>query len=130
MLVNSFLSKSSFISGKQQKEINEGALRKLMNYCWPGNIRELENIIERCVVITPRDIITEEDLPAHIIKYSEVQSDDEENSKLDDVLDCAEKDIIVKTLRECGGNRTKASEILGISRRSLHRKIIKYNIED
>jgi len=130
MLVNRFLSKSSFISGKQQKQISEGALGKLMNYSWPGNIRELENIIERCVVITPRNLITEEDIPAHIIKYSEVQNDDEENSKLDDVLDCAEKDIIVKTLKECNGNRTKASEILGISRRSLHRKIIKYNIEE
>lgn len=130
MLVNSFLSKSSIISGKQQKEISEDALRKLMNYSWPGNIRELENIIERCVVITPRNFITEEDLPAHIKRSSEVQNDDEENSKLDDVLDCAEKDIIIKTLKECNGNRTKASEILGISRRSLHRKIIKYNIED
>ena len=130
MLVNSFLSKSSFISGRQQKKISEEALRKLIDYNWPGNIRELENIIERCVVITPRDSITEKDLPAHIIKSSEVASDYEEGTKLDEVLDCAERDIIIKTLKECGGNRTKASEVLGISRRSLHRKIIKYNIED
>jgi len=130
MLVDSFLSKSSFISGRQQKQISEEALGKLMNYSWPGNIRELENIIERCVVITQTNHITEEDLPAHIIKYSQILNDGEENLKLDDVLDYTEKDIIIKTLKECGGNRTKASAIMGISRRSLHRKIIKYNIED
>lgn len=130
MLVNSFLSKSSFISGRKQKNISEEALLKLINYNWPGNIRELENIIERCVVITSRDTITEKDLPAHIIKSSEVPSDYEDGNKLDEVLDCAERDIIIKTLKECGGNRTRASEVLGISRRSLHRKITKYNIED
>ena len=55
MLVNNFLSKASVISGREKKQITEGALKYLINYNWPGNIRELENIIERCVVITSKD---------------------------------------------------------------------------
>ncbi len=127
-LVDYFLLKSSNISGKGKKEITEAAMLKLINHNWPGNIRELENVIERCVVITPSKTINDIDLPDYILN-----SDDEEGniqSKLNDVVDIAEKDIIIKSLKECNGNRTKASQVLGISRRSLHRKISKYNIED
>ena len=49
---------------------------------------------------------------------------------LDSVIDNAEKEVLIKALKQCNGNRTKASELLGISRRSLHRKILKYTIED
>lgn len=129
MLINSFLNKSSDISGKTRKKMSSMALSKLVAYSWPGNIRELQNIIERCVVITPRNTIGVEDLPSNISLFKE-QSTEEDISMLDEVLDGAEKEIIIKILKENKGNRTKASEALGISRRSLHRKIIKYNIED
>lgn len=128
-LAEGFLKKSSFISGKHQKVISDGAIQRLMSYNWPGNIRELENIIERCVVITSKDVIGEEDLPAYVKVSSEEQISEEE-ATLDDVLDYTEKDVIIKTLKEWDGNRTKAAEALGISRRSLHRKIVKYNIEE
>jgi DNA-binding NtrC family response regulator len=130
MLIDSFLNKSSDISGRLPKKMSSEALSKLIVYSWPGNIRELQNIIERCVVINPRDIISVEDLPINISLFQETQSNEEEISKLDEVLDGAEKEVIIKVLRENKGNRTKASEALGISRRSLHRKIIKYSIED
>jgi DNA-binding NtrC family response regulator len=130
MLVESFLNKSSDISGKPPKKISNEASARLMTYKWPGNIRELQNIIERCVVITPRDIIGVEDLPLNIRHFQENLETDEEISKLEEVLDDAEREVIIKVLKENDGNRTKASEVLGISRRSLHRKIIKYNIED
>lgn len=127
-LVDYFLVKSANISGKGKKEITEDAMVKLINHNWPGNIRELENVIERCVVITTSKTINDKDLPEYISN-----SDNEEDniqSKLNDAVDVAEKDIIIKSLKECNGNRTKASQVLGISRRSLHRKISKYNIED
>ncbi|MFL0269270.1 sigma-54-dependent transcriptional regulator [Candidatus Clostridium radicumherbarum] len=128
MLALSFLNKSSDISGKAPKSISEEALSKLMAYNWPGNIRELQNIIERCVVITPKSTIGVEDLPLNISRFQELKEADEEISKLEEALDDTEKEVILKALKESSGNRTKASEILGISRRSLHRKILKYNI--
>lgn len=128
-LSNYFLEKSSRISGKAKKKITNKAMELLIRYDWPGNIRELENVIERCVVITRGETIDSIDLPADIQK-AKSEEYTAAVDKLDCVLDNAEKDIIIKSLRECNGNRTKASEVLGISRRSLHRKIIKYNIED
>lgn len=129
MLVDEFLGKSAVISGKKQKQISNKALDILSNYSWPGNIRELENVIERCVVITSNDIITEADLPSYITSFDFKSSKEPESNNLDDALDSTEKNVIIKALSDCNGNRTKASEMLGISRRSLHRKIAKYNIE-
>ena len=131
LLVNYFLKKSSLISGRNQKKVADVALAQMKKYNWPGNIRELENIIERCVVVTLDDIITLEKLPENILKAEKENDTDPRNiEKLDDAVDGAEREIIIKTLRECSGNRTKASVQLGISRRSLHRKILKYNIEE
>lgn len=128
-LIQYFLKKSSSISNSNVKEISEEALLLLKGYNWPGNIRELENVIERCVVITPGRKINTEDLPEYIISYDELE-DAENSGELNKVVDNAEKNMIIKALKECDGNRTKTSEILGISRRSLHRKILKYSIED
>ena len=129
-LANNFLRKASVISGKEKKQITEESLKYLINYNWPGNIRELENIIERCVVVNSKVLITEEDLPSYITNYNQESSIEKQCDSLDSVIDTAEKTVLIKALRQCNGNRTKASELLGISRRSLHRKIIKYNIED
>lgn len=127
-LVDYFLIKSSCVSEKGKKEVSKEALMHLINYDWPGNIRELENVIERCVVMTSSIIIDVNDLPEYIWKIDKYE--DGNQGKLTDVVDIAEKNIIIKALEECDGNRTKASEVLGISRRSLYRKISKYNIED
>lgn len=130
LLVENFLEKSYKISGKAKKEFSREALKKLTEYNWPGNVRELENIVERCVVVTPKNIIDINDLPLNIISYEQIhKSEDNSSITLDDAVDNAEREMIIKTLIECDGNRTKASEMLGISRRSLHRKIMKYNIE-
>ena len=130
MLAYIFLTKASVISGKEKKQITEEALKYLINYNWPGNIRELENIIERCVVVNSKVLITVEDLPSHITNYNHESSIEKQCDSLDSVIDTAEKTVLIKALKHCNGNRTKASELLGISRRSLHRKIIKYSIDD
>lgn len=128
-LVEHFLLRSAMISGRTPKKISKGAMEKLTNYNWPGNIRELENAIERCVVISSKNIIDVEDLPPLIANYCSKENEGI-SAKLDEAIDNTERDVIIKTLKECNGNRTKASIVLGISRRSLHRKIAKYNIED
>jgi len=129
-LANIFLKKASDISGKEKKQITEAALKYLINYSWPGNIRELENIMERCVVVNSKVIITEDDLPSYITNYNPEDSIEKQCDSLDSIVDNAEREVLIKALKQCNGNRTKASELLGISRRSLHRKIIKYTIED
>jgi DNA-binding NtrC family response regulator len=128
-LVNYFFMKSAIISGKNKKKLSNAAMDKLKKYSWHGNIRELENVIERCVLITPATTIELENLPEYILNYDENLKD---NAAIDlnNAVDAAEKSMICKVLKECSGNRTRASEVLGISRRSLHRKIAKYNIED
>lgn len=128
-LVFHFLQRSAHISGRAPKKITKGAMEKLVNYNWPGNIRELENIIERCVVISSKNVIDVDDLPPAVLQSS-CKENEGYYARLDAAIDNTEKDVIIKTLRECGGNRTKASVVLGISRRSLHRKISKYNIEE
>ncbi|AWI07052.1 sigma-54-dependent transcriptional regulator [Clostridium drakei] len=127
-LVEYFLKKCSYSSEKRKKNISKDALMQLIKYNWPGNIRELENVIERCVVITNLEVIDVNDIPKYI--WESDKCDGVNQGKLNDVVDVAEKNIIIKALEECEGNKTKASEMLGISRRSLHRKISKYNIED
>lgn len=135
-LVDYFLSKSADITGKFQKQIDKEAINILTQYDWPGNIRELENIIERSVVVTTGDVIRAKDLPNYLIqseRFLRENSHTEISKKsgiLDDVVDNAERDVIIQALHAHNGNRTRASEHLGISRRSLHRKIVKYNIED
>ena len=109
-------------------------MEHLKNYSWPGNIRELENIVERCVVINESDVIGEDSLPAEILSCSgnEVSCSSAENSRelLNEAIDDKEKEVIIKVLRENNGNKTKSALALGISRRSLHRKIQKYGITD
>lgn len=129
LIANDFLLKSASISGKPPKKFSDEAVRKLQGHSWPGNIRELENIVERCVVITSSDIIDAEDLPAYILNPDASEQKNALDFKLEDKMDNVEMNTIVKVLQECDGNRTKAAQILGISRRSLHRKISKYNIK-
>lgn len=133
-LINYFLKKSASISGNQaQKQFSPTALNCLKQYAWPGNIRELENIIERCVVITSGQLINSDSLPSEIncIDHTFPESLIEKNKdeQLNDVLYTKEKEVILATMKTHQGNRTKTALTLGISRRSLHRKLQKYHIE-
>jgi len=123
-----FLQKYANVSGKRKKMLSNEALNKLKNYCWQGNIRELENVIERCIAITSATIIELKNLPQYILNYDGYTKDNTTKG-LNNAVDSAEKNMIFKVLRECFGNKTRASEVLGISKRTIYRKIAKYNIE-
>lgn len=125
-LIYYFLKKSAGVSGGKVKSISDDAMDRLKRYSWPGNIRELENIIERAVVITPEDIISEDVLPPEIRNTAAGDGD----VHLTEALDNKEKETLIKAIRANGGNKTKAALELGISRRSLHRKIQKYDINE
>jgi two-component system response regulator HydG len=104
------------------------AVDLLMRHDWPGNVRELENVVERAVIMSRGDMITPLEFP-EIIKELDI---DGQASRVDLTpgrsLKEIEKDMILRTLDETGGNRTHAAKLLGISRRTLQLKLKEYGI--
>jgi transcriptional regulator with PAS, ATPase and Fis domain len=107
--------------------ISRDALELLKNYTYPGNVRELENIIERAVAVCREGIIKVSDLPSDLTDL-ELYSFQKSDSRLLS-LEELEQDYIRHILNTTGGARTQAAEILGIDRASLWRKIKKYGLE-
>lgn len=124
-LIETFMSISSSLYQTKPKAIEPEALEALVQYPWPGNVRELENIIERILIISEGASIKLEDLPPKILKKNTLPSESLEAYK-----ETVEAEILKEALESCQGNITKAAEKLGISRRSLHRKINKYNLNE
>jgi len=113
---------------KPLKGISGKALDLLVRYDWPGNIRELENSIERAVIMTKEEMITPIDFPPQIQMLSGEEEKGGFAIPYGISLEAMERQLIVKTLAETGGHRTRASEILGINRRTLQNKLKEYGI--
>jgi two-component system response regulator AtoC len=131
LLVDHFIVKYSQSLNKKVVGIEPKALEKLMNYRWFGNIRELENTIERAIVLTDRERIDMENLPVEIQNFQEksqwVDVDEEEYS-IKKASKSLETNLIRKALRKTKGNHTHAAKILEISHRALLYKIKEYGI--
>jgi two-component system NtrC family response regulator len=132
-LVEHFLKKYSRENNKAVVSVTKEAKDLLMNYNYPGNIRELENIIERAVVLCRGDTITKQDLPLNL-QESEVEESLERARKsgrnLPETLEEIERHRIAQALQKSGGVQTKAAEELGISERVLRYKMKKYKISE
>ena len=126
LLVKHYIDHFAFENGKSISSISEEALEVLCKYDWPGNIRELRNCIERMVVLSRDEILGKASIPFHIANKHRASIAAVPGS-LD--IDKNEKMLIARALEECGGNRTHAADKLGISRRTLHRKLKTYNLE-
>ncbi len=104
------------------------------SYYWPGNIRELENLIERLTILTPHEIVTLRDLPASMRSTDHTATLKEDvlsgSRPLSDAVDEFERELIVKALQRTGFNQTKAAALLGTSRRILKYRIEKLKIND
>ena len=127
LLTAAFLGEFARENGKRISGISEKARARLLTYSWPGNVRELRNCVESAVVMARGSQIDEEDLPASL------RSGPEEGwirIPYGTRLDESEKWIIRDTLSHCGGNKSKAAEILGISRKTLHRKLVEWKLAD
>jgi PAS domain S-box-containing protein len=119
--------------GREVLKVSDGALKILLSYNWPGNVRELENVLGRAMInILPSEqIIDEDDLPVfECEKVSQAVFNAEQGTlrTLDQVVSDAEKAAIMRALRETGGNRQKAAELLNTALRNLYYKIKKYGI--
>ncbi|MFN3977148.1 MAG: sigma-54-dependent transcriptional regulator [Sulfurihydrogenibium azorense] len=125
LLVKRFIEKFSKINNKNIYDIDEEALEILMEYDWPGNVRQLENIIERAVVLCQGEIITSQHLPQRIKEKPLVSKINLEKSlNLYEI----EKNIILKVLQEENFNQTKAAQRLGISRKQLRTKMKNFGL--
>lgn len=130
LLVYEFISKSAEEMNKKVKGISSDALKILENYDYPGNVRELGNIVERALALTDHTYIHIEDLPEDLVKnYKKCNLSKCPNiipisigASLDDI----EKQVIIETLKAMGDNKRKTAEVLGISERGLRYKIKEY----
>ncbi len=103
------------------------AIDTLMVYHWPGNIRELENCMERACILSNDNVIRTTNLPPTL--QTAVTSETEQNGTLEIILGKLEKQIIMDTLITCKGNMTKAADQLGITERMMGIRIKKYEID-
>jgi len=126
LLTEYFIRKFNDRYSRSIKGVSEGVFTSLYRYHFPGNIRELENLIEGIIAISPpeKETITEKDLKAHLV-WQETKP--LEHTLLS--LEKLERFALEQALRESQGNKSKASEILGISRDTLYRKLKQFGIE-
>jgi DNA-binding NtrC family response regulator len=124
-LIDSFLANFNCTFGKKVV-ISSDALMDLFDYDYPGNVRELKNILERLVALTSTDVIKTDALPEHIAKQREKMAT---TVSLAEVTAEAEKEHITRMLKSTKGNKTRTAKLLGISRKTLWEKIKLFDIE-
>jgi DNA-binding NtrC family response regulator len=130
LLANNFLKEFASKNHKQINGFEPAAMDALIEYPWRGNVRELRAAMEGAVVLGRGDRVTPRDLPASVRNYSPVLEEMGEISVPSNLtVGEAEKQLILRALHDCKGNRTEAAKKLGISRRTLHRKLHKYHLE-
>jgi len=119
-LAKYFLKKYSQKLSKSINDFTPEAMTLLNNYLWPGNVRELENVIERAVILCDSDRIGPKDLSIPVIHPAKEKG----ATSLEEI----EKDYILRILKDVNGNQSKASQVLGIDRKTLYLKLKKYGI--
>ena len=124
-LARHLIKKYSLRTKKKVTDITDGALRLLSGYNWPGNVRELENVIERAVILARGSEVTGDLLP--IRKAAEARSMAPKAGPTS--LEDAEREHIVRILEKCSYHKTRTAEVLGITRKTLNRKISEYALK-
>ncbi|MBM7647719.1 PAS domain S-box-containing protein [Bacillus ectoiniformans] len=127
LLSRHFMEELNGILGTSITGIEPDALSHMIAFHWPGNIRELRNVIERAMTFAEHGMIQKEDLPEYMIQSlrNETRADSKQSG---DLMETAEKQAIAEALVQTNGNKSKAAELLGISRSSLYEKMKKLNV--
>jgi transcriptional regulator with PAS, ATPase and Fis domain len=147
LLIHHFLVRFAAANGKASLQISPQAMRILLDYHYPGNIRELENIIQHAVTMAEEETIRSKDFPSHIQTLGFPRPEETEPAKklsdpssqsidfftkgisLDDELETYEQNILRAALEKTGGVQKKAAEVLGINYRSLRHRLQKYHLQ-
>lgn len=130
LLINHFVSRFSIENGKEISGISSEAMDLLLKYDYPGNVRELENIIERGVVVARDSTISVRDLPFKDIPLHHGDTTRFKKGSLKDSVEALEQSMVEEAVKEAGGNQSKAADILGISERMLRYKLKKYGLKE
>ena len=125
-LVNHFIKKFSADSHREVLRISSDALDLMMNYDWPGNVRQLENVIERAFALGASETIEVNDLPPELRSMGERDTIGDNNLSLVE----NEKVLITRALKKTKGNKAEAAKLLGINLTTVYRKLEKYRISD
>lgn len=125
-----FLNKYSQENALPLKKLSDAAQSTIMNYDWPGNVREIENTMHRAVLISLDSEIKTQDLLLNIPQNVEKDQSNNTSNMVGKTIGAVEKDLIINTLDHCLGNRTQAANILGISIRTLRNKLNEYNKQE
>ncbi|GBE04307.1 transcriptional regulatory protein ZraR [bacterium BMS3Abin09] len=124
LLVKHFISVFNKKFNKNISSITPDVKKIFLDYHWPGNVRELEHTLEHAFILCRHTVISVNHLPPELITYDAQAALCRDNSKLED------PDIIINALKKSSWNKTKAAQLLGISRRSIYRKIKEFNISE
>jgi two-component system, NtrC family, response regulator HydG len=131
LLIEHFLKIYNEKNSRNLQGFHPRAMDALMRYSWPGNIRELENVVERAVILTRDDYASFSELPEAIRGTTDDGFSEEVRAGIRPGMTIREmeKELIIKTLEDNDGNRTRSSRILGITRRTLQLKLKEYGID-
>jgi DNA-binding NtrC family response regulator len=129
LMAQAFLKEFAEANQKKVTGFTSDAMDLLMRYSWPGNVRELRTAIERAVVLTRGEKIGARDLPTILREGSDGAPPTKVQLTNNLSVEDAEKNLIIRALKDSNGNRTLAAKKLGMHRRTLHRKLITYKLE-
>ena len=130
ILINHFLTTRQI--GKVKYQVQPYALQMMSRYDWPGNIRELVNVLERAQILAEDNLITTDDLPENMMLSPGGEADPAKSGSTEDQqdnLEAMERKHVQRVLQRLNNNKVHAAKALGISRRSLYRLIEKYQLE-
>ena len=130
LLTRFFLDEICRQNGFEPREIDPSLLEAFSHYDWPGNVRELKNILESLVILSGKHTLSAEDLPEKFFQESTVGNDADSDGGSELNLTNLSKQTIMKALEACRGNRTEAAKQLGISRRTLHRRLNEFGLRE
>ncbi|MEK7774679.1 MAG: sigma-54 dependent transcriptional regulator [Candidatus Zixiibacteriota bacterium] len=128
LLVEHFIAKYNKENSKKVAGVEEEVMSLFMGYHWPGNIRELENLIERAVVTSRSEYLTDDDFPAELSLGR--AGDGVADLKIPMKLEDGSRYLILKTLEKFKGNKTKAADALGITTRTIRNKLAEYRVQE
>ncbi len=131
-LMEHFIIELAELYGERVKRVGTGVIQAVARYGWPGNVRELSNAVEHAYILSMQDQIVLADLPGAVTKAAQEEPQTSPGIEVQGLTTLAqvEAELIAKALRVSGGNQSKASELIGIERHRLHRKIVLYGLED
>jgi DNA-binding NtrC family response regulator len=128
LLINSFIRQYATLNNKDVVDVDDECLSAMRAHPWPGNVRQLRNVIERALIVCSGRIIGKHDLPEEFQSIAQVDSG-YLKIRVGTTLDEMERELIVRTIEFAGGNKTRAAQILGVSAKTLYNKLERYGTQ-